>query len=103
MRVKKQQLEPHMEQWTVSEVANKYDKAAYCHCVYLIYIQNTSCEMLGWMNHRLESRFWEKYQQPHICRWYHSDGRKWRETKEPLDEGEREKEKDGFKINIIKN
>ena len=29
------------------------------------------------------------YQQPHICRWYHSNGRKRRETKEPLDEGER--------------
>ena len=32
---------------------------------------------------------WEKYQQPQICRWYHSNDRKWRRTKEPLDEGER--------------
>ena len=32
---------------------------------------------------------WEKYQQPQICRWYHCYGRKWRGTKEPLDEGER--------------
>ena len=34
---------------------------------------------------------WEKYQQPQICRWYHSNGRKWRGTKEPFDEGERGK------------
>ena len=33
--------------------------------------------------------FWEKYQQPQICRWYHSNGKKWRETKAPLDQGER--------------
>ena len=32
--------------------------------------------------------FWEKYQQPQICRWHHTSGRKWR-TKEPLDERER--------------
>ena len=32
---------------------------------------------------------WEKYQQPQICIWYHSNGRNWRVTKEPLDEGER--------------
>ena len=31
----------------------------------------------------------EKYQQPQMCRCYHSNGRKWRGTKEPLDEGEK--------------
>ena len=31
-------------------------KAAYCHPVYLTYMQGTSCEMLGWMTHKLESR-----------------------------------------------
>jgi len=29
---------------------------------------NTSCKMEGWMNHKLESRLQEKYQQPQICR-----------------------------------
>ena len=29
----------------------------YCHPVYLTYMQNTSCEMLGWMKLKLESRF----------------------------------------------
>ena len=32
---------------------------------------------------------WEKYQQPQICRWYHSNGKKWRGSKKPLDESER--------------
>ena len=43
---------------------------------------------------------WEKYWQLQICR-YHFTGRKWRGTKEPLDEGERS-EKAGLKLNIQK-
>ena len=31
-------------------------EALYCHPAYLAYIQSTSCEILGWMNHRVESR-----------------------------------------------
>ena len=31
-------------------------KAVYCHPAYLTYIQSTSCEMPGWMKHKLESR-----------------------------------------------
>ena len=31
-------------------------QAVFCHLTYLTYIQSTSCEMLGWMNHKLESR-----------------------------------------------
>ena len=33
-----------------------FDKAVYCHPVYLTYMQSTSCEMPGWMNHKLQSR-----------------------------------------------
>ena len=33
-----------------------YVKAAYCHPIYLNYMQSTSCKMLGWMKHKLESR-----------------------------------------------
>ena len=33
-----------------------YDKAVYCHTVYLTSIQSTSCKMPGWVNHKLESR-----------------------------------------------
>ena len=56
MQVKKQQLELYMEQWTGSKVRKEYDKAVYCHPVYLTYMQRTSCEMLGWMSYKLESR-----------------------------------------------
>ena len=56
MQVKKQQLEPDMEQQTGSALGKEYDKAAYCHPVHSTYIQSTSCEILGWMKHKLESR-----------------------------------------------
>ena len=51
MQVKKAQLELDMEKLEKEDV-----KAAYFHPSYLTYIQSTSCEMLGWMNHKLESR-----------------------------------------------
>ena len=56
MQVKKQQLELDMEQWTCSKLGKQYIKAVYCHPAYLMYIQSTSCKMLGWMKHKLESR-----------------------------------------------
>ena len=56
MQVKNQQLEPDMEQWTGSKLGKEYIKAVYCHPAYLTYMQSTSCEMLGWMKHKLESR-----------------------------------------------
>ena len=56
MQVKKQQLEPDMEQQTASKSGKEYIKAVYCHPAYLTYMQSTSCEMLGWMKHKLESR-----------------------------------------------
>jgi len=46
MKDKKQQLEPDLEQWTV-----------YCHPAYFTSTQSTSCKMLEWINHKLESRF----------------------------------------------
>ena len=45
-----------MEQQTGSKSGKEYIKAVYCHPAYLSYVQNTSCEMLGWMKHKLESR-----------------------------------------------
>ena len=56
MQVKKQQLELDMEKQTSSKLGKEYIKAAYCHPAYLTSIQSTSCEMLGWMKHKLESR-----------------------------------------------
>ena len=48
MQIKKQQLEPDMEQWTGSKLGKEYVKPVYCHPVYLTSMQSTSCEMLGW-------------------------------------------------------
>ena len=56
MQVKKQQLDLDMEQQIGSKLGKEYVKAVYCHPAYLTYIQSTSCEMLGWMKHKLESR-----------------------------------------------
>ena len=42
MQVKKQQLEPNMEQRTGSKLGEDYIKAVYCHLAYLTYMQSTS-------------------------------------------------------------
>ena len=55
MQVKKQQLELDMEQWTGSKLGKEYVKAVHCHPAYLTYMQSTSCEMPGWMKHKLEN------------------------------------------------
>ena len=41
---------------THSNLGKDYIKAVYCHPAYLTYMQSTSCEMVGWMKHKLESR-----------------------------------------------
>ena len=56
MQDKKQQLEPDMEQQTGYKLGKEYIKAVYCHPAYLTSMQSTSCEMHGWMKHKLESR-----------------------------------------------
>ena len=56
MQVKKQQLEPDMEQWTGSKLGKEDFKAVYCHPAHLTSMQSTSCEMPVWMKHKLESR-----------------------------------------------
>ena len=56
MQVKKQQLEPDMEQQAGSKLGKKYIKAVYCHLAYLTYMHSTICEMPGWMKHKLDSR-----------------------------------------------
>ena len=49
-------LEQDTEKWTGSTLRKEYTKAVYCHPAYLTCVQSTSCEMPGWMNHKLESR-----------------------------------------------
>jgi len=54
MQVKKQQLEPEMEQRTGSKLGKQYIKAVHCHPAYLTYMQSTLCEMPDCMKHKLE-------------------------------------------------
>ena len=77
----------------------KEDKAVYCHPAYLTYMQNTSCEMLGWMNHKLESRLLGKISTT-------SDMQIMAESEEELKsllmKVKEENEKAGLKLNIQK-
>ena len=88
MQVKKQQLELDMEQQTGSKSGKEYVKAVYCHPAYLTYMQRTSCEMLGWMKHKLESRLLGEISKPSDMQMTPPLWPK-RRTKEALDEGER--------------
>ena len=94
MQIKKQQLEPDMEQWTGSKLGEEYVKAVYCHLAYLTYMQSISRKMPGWMKHKLESRLLEEISKPQKYRCHPvfvflPDGKKQRGTEEHLDESER--------------
>ena len=69
--------------------------------ILLIYrVHHTKC-WVGWFTSwSLDCQ--EKYQQPQICRWHHFNDRKWRGTKEPLNESERGEWKAGLKLSIQK-
>ena len=41
MQLKRQHLEPAMEQQTGSKLGKEYVKAVYCHPAYLSYVQST--------------------------------------------------------------
>ena len=56
MQVKKQQLEPDMEQWTGSKLGKEYAKAVFCHPAFLTYMQSKSWKMPRWMTQKLEAR-----------------------------------------------
>ena len=43
-----------MESLTSSKLGKEYIKALCCHSAYLTYMQSTSDEMPGWMNHKLK-------------------------------------------------
>ena len=92
---KKLQLELDM----TLKLGKKYDKAVYCHPAYLTYMQSTSCEMPGWMNHKLESRF-------HINNLRYADDitlmAESEELKSLLMKVKEESEKAGLELNIIK-
>ena len=98
MQVKKQQLELDMEQWTGSKSGKKYVKAVYCHPDYLTYMQSTSCEMPGWMKHKLESRLPGEISITSDTQMTESK----EELKSLLMKVKEESEKAGLKLNIPK-
>ena len=57
-------------------LGKEYVKAVYCHPAYLTSMQSTSCKMLGWMKHKLESRLLREMSKPQMCRWHHPHGSK---------------------------
>ena len=61
MEIRKQQLQLDIEQQISSKLGKEYIKAVYCQPAYLTYTQGTSCEILGWLKHKLESRLQGKY------------------------------------------
>ena len=89
MRVKKQHLELDKEQQTGSKSGKEYVKAVYCHPAYLTYMQSTSCEMLGWMKHKLESRLPGEISITSDTQMTPPLWQKAKRTKELLDESER--------------
>ena len=96
-QVKKEQLEPGMEQQTGSKQGEEYVKAVYCHPAYLTYMQSISYKMLGWIKHKLESRLLGEISISSDTQMTSPYGRKWKRTKEPLDESERWKWKSWLK------
>ena len=89
-----------MEQRAGSKLGKEYVKAVYCHPAYLIYMQSSSCKMLGWMKHKLESRLLEEISITSDMQMTPPYGRKWGGTKERLDKVKGESEKVGLKLNI---
>ena len=68
MQVRKQQLELDVEEQIGSKSGKEYVKTVYCHPAYLTYMQSISCEMPGWMKHKLDSKLLEEISVTQIHR-----------------------------------
>ena len=86
MQVKMQQLGPDMEQQTGSKLGKEYIKVVYCHPDYLTHMQTISCELPGWMKHKLETKLPGETSTTSDMQITPLSGRKQKGTKEPLDE-----------------
>ena len=75
-----------MEQQTGSKLGNEYIKAVYCHPAYLTCMQSISCEMLGWIKHKLQSRFLGEISLTSVVQMTPPLWQKEKGTKEALDE-----------------
>ena len=76
-----------MKQKIGSKSGKEFIKAVDCHPAYLTSVQNTSCEMLGWMKHKLELRLLGEIP---ITSDMQITAPLWQKAKELLDESERE-------------
>ena len=92
-----------MEQQTGCKQEKEYVKAVYCHPAYLTSMQNTSWEKLGWKKYKLESRLPGEISITSDMQMTPPLGRKWRGTKEPLDESERGERKSWLKAQHSEN
>ena len=95
-------LEPYMEQWIVVKLGKKYVSAIYRHRTYLTCMQSTSCEMLGWMKHKLELRLLGEIPITSAMQMMPPLWQKWRGSKEPLEESERGEWKSWLKTQCSK-
>ena len=88
---------------TGSRLGNVYIKAVYYYPAYLTYMQSTSYKILGWMKHKLESRLPGEISITSDTQMTPLFGRKWRGSKEPLDESKRGEWKNWPKTQHSKN
>ena len=103
----KDPVQPKVKINTVFKINKSFLKISFqlcmAHCnrnldsAYLTYMQSTSCEMPGWMKHKLESRLLREISITSDVQMTPPNGRKWRGTKQPLDESERGECKSWFK------
>ena len=89
-----------MEQQTGSKLGKEFMKAVYCHHAYLTYMQNTSCKMPGWMNHKLELRLLREISITSDMQMTPPLWQKAEELKSLLMKVKEESEKAGLKLNI---
>ena len=116
MQVKKQQIEQDMEQQSGSRLGKEYIKAVvlvltvaswpayrFVTCLFNLYAENIIKKyQAGWLI-SWNQECHKKYLPLQICWWHHPNGRKWRGTKEPLDEGERGEWKSWLKTQLSRN
>ena len=104
MQVQMQQLELDMGKETGSKSRKAHIKAIFCHPAYLTYMQSASWEMLGWMEHKLESRLPGETSKNNFS--YADDTSLMAESEEELKsllmKVKEESEKVGLKLNIQK-
>ena len=100
MQFRKQQLELDLEQRTDSKSGKEYIKDVYCYPAYVIYMQSTSWDKLGWMKHKLESRFAGEISITSDTQMTRPFWQKAKNNQSPLMKVKEESEKVGLKLDI---